>query len=102
MFRSFLAAGLRNLARGGGYAAISIVGLAVGLCSAILMALVLRNQYSFDRFIPDHERLHLAVTVDVHEGHRSHIPLSNTPVAELLKLRFSEVEATTRLAPDEV
>lgn len=56
MFRNYLAAALRNLLRNRLYAAINIVGLAVGLAGALLIALFIRDEYSYDAWIPGHER----------------------------------------------
>jgi putative ABC transport system permease protein len=59
MFRSYLMAALRNLARSRLYAAINIVGLAVGLCAALLIALFVRDEYSYDRFFPGYRDVYL-------------------------------------------
>jgi len=59
MFRSYLIAALRNLARNRLYGAINIVGLSVGFAAAILIALYARDEMSFDRFWPDYERVYM-------------------------------------------
>jgi putative ABC transport system permease protein len=59
MFRNYLMAALRNLARSRLYAAINIVGLAVGLCAALLIALFVRDEYSYDRFFPGYRDVYL-------------------------------------------
>src|ERR1700759_3746261 len=59
MFRSYLIAALRNLARNRLYAAINIIGLAVGFAAAILIALFIRDELSFDRFWPDYQRVYM-------------------------------------------
>src|ERR1700748_2556530 len=59
MFRSYLIAALRNLARNKLYAAINIIGLAVGFAAAILIALYVREELSFDRFWPDYQRVYM-------------------------------------------
>jgi putative ABC transport system permease protein len=59
MFRSYVVAALRNLARNRLYAAINIIGLAVGFAAAILIALFVRDELSFDRFWPDYERVYM-------------------------------------------
>src|SRR5258707_12152576 len=59
MFRSYLVAALRNLARNRLYAAINIIGLAVGFAAAILTALYVRDELSFDRFWPDYQRVYM-------------------------------------------
>ena len=52
MLRSYLATALANLARNWLYAGITILGLAAGFAAAILIGLYVRDEYSFDRFIP--------------------------------------------------
>jgi putative ABC transport system permease protein len=54
MFRNCLAVGLRNLARNRLYAAIDIVGLAVGFCAARLIVLHVRSEYTYHHFFPGH------------------------------------------------
>jgi putative ABC transport system permease protein len=52
LFSNYLAAALRALLRSRFYSAISILGLALGLCAAMLVALIIRNETTYDRFIP--------------------------------------------------
>jgi putative ABC transport system permease protein len=59
MFRNYLMAALRNLARSRLYAAINIVGLAVGLCAALLITLFVRDEYTYDRFFPGYRDVYL-------------------------------------------
>ena len=56
MFRNYLAAALRNLARNRLYAAINIVGLAVGFAAAILIALFVRDEFSYDKWLSGYQR----------------------------------------------
>src|SRR5687767_11734826 len=62
MFRNYLASALRNLVRNRLYAAINIVGLAVGFCAALLIVLFVRSEYSYDRFFPGHQDVYLLTT----------------------------------------
>ena len=57
MIRHYLIAALRNMAANKLITAIAILGLAVGMTVALLMTLVVRNQLSFDHFIPNNERI---------------------------------------------
>jgi putative ABC transport system permease protein len=59
MFRNYLAAALRNLVRNRLYAAINIVGLAVGLCAALLIVLFVRDEYTYDRFFLGYRDVYL-------------------------------------------
>ena len=62
MLRNYLAAALRNLVRNRLYAAISIVGLAVGMAAAILAGLYVRDELTFDHFIPGHENVYVLIS----------------------------------------
>src|SRR5579863_4313679 len=61
MLRNCLAAGLRHLRHHRLYSAISVIGLAIGLCTALLAALVIHNQYSFNHDIPAYARTYALV-----------------------------------------
>ena len=101
MFRNCLAAALRHLARSKLYTAISVIGLSVGLSTALLAALVIHNQLSHDHFIPGYDRVYMGVTVITPPGHAIiYLGSTNTFVGAQLALRFSEIEAMTRLFSD--
>jgi putative ABC transport system permease protein len=103
MFRNCLLAAFRSLARSRFYSAISILGLAVGLTSAILVGLVIHDQLSHDRFISGYDRTYLAVSVLTPQGRPSdYNPGTHSGVAALFKLRFAELDAVTRLAEQDV
>jgi putative ABC transport system permease protein len=96
-------ASIRHLARNRLYATISIVGLSIGLCGAMLASLVLRHDLSFDSFIPDCDRVYLAASKFSPPG-RAPTYWLNSPVwlGELMRLRFSAIEAVTRLLEETV
>ena len=58
MFRNYLAAALRNLTRNGLYASINIVGLSAGFATALLIALFVRHETTFDHFIPGYQNIY--------------------------------------------
>jgi len=58
MFRSYLAAALRNLVRNRLYAAINVIGLSVGFATALLIGLFVRHETTFDHFIPGYQSLY--------------------------------------------
>ena len=59
MFRNYLAAALRNMVRNRLYAAINVLGLAVGFAAALLVALFIRDELTYERWIPGSERIFL-------------------------------------------
>ena len=101
MLKNILLASLRHLARNRLYSAISVFGLAVGLWIALLAALVIDSELSHEHFIRGHQDVYLAVHEMTPSGRpTSYMTLSNVRVAGLLKLRFKEVSAATRLADE--
>jgi putative ABC transport system permease protein len=101
MFRNCLAAALRHLARNKLYTAISVLGLSMGLCTALLAALVVHNELSHDHFIPGYDRIYMAVTAITPPGQATiYKDSTNSFVGAQLALRFSEIQAMTRLFAD--
>jgi len=101
MLQNCLAAALRNLWRNGAYALINVLGLALGFAAAILIALYVRDEYSYDSFFPDHERLYrVGETVHLPGEAPLRIAVTASNIAQAMKLDFPEVEAVTRLVPD--
>src|ERR1700722_12787531 len=98
MFRNCLAAALRHLARNKLYTAISVLGLSVGLCAALLAALVIRNELSHDHFIPGYDRIYMVVTaITPPEGATIYKEGTNGFAGNQLALRFSAIQAMTRM-----
>ncbi|MGE3476707.1 MAG: FtsX-like permease family protein [Rhodospirillaceae bacterium] len=100
MFRNYLAAALRNLVRNKLYALINIAGLAVGLTAAIFAGLYLREELTYDRWVPGHERIYDIATTRSPLRGTSPLEAANTltilPV--LLRADFPQIEAAARLA----
>jgi putative ABC transport system permease protein len=99
MIRHHFIAALRNMAANRLISAIAILGLAVGIAAALLMALVMRNQMSFDHFIPGYDRTYAlfhqydAQPCAVTPG-RCHIRIE---IIDVLKQRYPAIEAISRL-----
>jgi putative ABC transport system permease protein len=101
MFRNCLAAALRHLARNKLYTAISVLGLAIGLCTSLLAGLVIHDQLSHDHFIPGYDRIYVVTSAITPPGHPT-IQVDSTLelVGPQLALRFGEIQAETRLNAD--
>jgi putative ABC transport system permease protein len=56
---SYLAAALRNLLRNRVYTAINLFGLSLGFAAALLIALYVRDELSYDRFFPGYRDVYL-------------------------------------------
>ena len=58
MFRNYLITALRNFTRHKLYSFINIAGLTVGLTCAIFIILFVRDELSYDKWIPGTENLY--------------------------------------------
>jgi putative ABC transport system permease protein len=97
MFRNYLVAALNNLARNRLFAAVSIAGLAIGMAAAILTGLYVRDELTFDRFIPGYRNVYVVITEFRLPGRPPMHSGTVAAVAPLLKLDFRQVQAAARL-----
>jgi putative ABC transport system permease protein len=98
MFGNYLAAALRNLQRNGVYAGLTVMGLAVGFASAILIGLYLRHELTYDQFIPGHERVFLmSQTFLPHDKPKIEMDDTSARLAEDLKVAFPQIQYVARL-----
>src|SRR5215211_4240051 len=58
--QNFLKIAFRNLLRSKGFSAINILGLAIGMASAILILLWIQNEVSYDQFHAKKDRIYEA------------------------------------------
>jgi putative ABC transport system permease protein len=93
MFRNYLAAALRNLGRNRLYAGITIAGLAIGFAAAMLIGLFVRDEFSYDKFVPGYERVYrLNEVIAVNGGKPTEAPYTPTRLAAALKLDFPQIQ----------
>src|ERR1700761_3136322 len=53
MWRNYLVVGLRALAKSRAYAAINIVGLALGIAACVMILSFVRYEFGYDNWLPD-------------------------------------------------
>src|SRR5262245_28971145 len=100
MFRNYLVAALRNLARNKLNTAIIVAGLSGGFAAAIFIALFVRDELSYDAWFPLHERTYLLRTIlDASGDERGAADRSPYYFATTMKLDFPQIEAAARLTP---
>ena len=99
MLRNYLAAALRNLARNRLYAGLTVAGLAIGFAAAMLIGLYVRDELTYNRFIPGYERTY-RITQRIQMGSSPPIHTAMTPMMLLdpLRLDFPEIEAAARIS----
>ncbi len=98
MFRHYLITAARNIFRHKLYSFINIAGLALGLACAIFVILFIRDETSYDKWVPDSTRLYKLETLTHVPGRpptdSSSVPF---PVPAAMKEEIPEVTAATRL-----
>ena len=98
MFRNYLTVALRNIARHKLYSFINIAGLAVGLACVIFVLLFVRDELSYDKWIPGTENLYRVENTINDPGQPSQrgtqIPF---PVPQAMLQQIPEIKAMTRL-----
>jgi len=101
MFRNYLVTALRNFTRHKLYSFINIAGLAVGLACAIFIVLYLRDELSYDRWIPGTDNLYRMEAGFYFPG--SGVTLTGNspwPVVPAMLAQIPEVQAGTHLIPE--
>jgi putative ABC transport system permease protein len=100
MFRNYVVTALRNLGRNWLYAGITVVGLAISFAAAILIGLYVRDEYSFDRFIPGYQQVYRLEFNLVLPGQKPR-PSNGTvsTAAANFRLDFPEAVQVARLMP---
>lgn len=97
MFTNYLKIAWRNIRRGKINSFINITGLAAGLACVILIVVYIKDELSYDRFLPHAGRIY-QVNIDANFGGMEFVA-GNTPptVGAALHNEFPEVETYTRV-----
>ena len=103
MFRNYLVTALRAIARHRLYSFINIAGLAVGLASVIFVFLFVRDELSYDKWIPGSDNLY-RVEVAITIPDRPVLMLSMVPFAmpEAMRNEVPGVIGMTRLNAEQM
>jgi putative ABC transport system permease protein len=98
MFHNYLITALRNFTRHKLYSFINIAGLAVALTCAIFIILFVRDQLSYDKWIPDSANLYRA-ELTWHVPGRAPWRLAQAPFPLLraMQEQIPEIKATTHM-----
>jgi putative ABC transport system permease protein len=93
MIKNYLKIAWRNMLNNKVYSALNIVGLATGMAVALLIALWVVNEYSYDKFLPGYRSLYQVELnfTDPHEGEHTQQAVS-LPIADVLRKQYPEVQ----------
>jgi putative ABC transport system permease protein len=97
MLRNFFVIAIRNLRRNKIFSTINILGLAVGMASAMLIGLWIQDELGFDRFHDKEDRLYMAYRMENDKGVLRTINYTPKVLALTLKSEYPEIENVVRM-----
>ena len=101
MLRNYLMTALRNMARNRLYAGITILGLAVAFTAAILIGQFVRNELTYDHWIPGYERVYKIDNTLAQPGQPSAVAdIGPAALASQIRTALPGAEAIARLEQD--
>jgi putative ABC transport system permease protein len=94
MWRNYLTVGVRALAKNKTYAFINIFGLAIGMAACLMILLFVRYELSYDRWIPDNDRIFQFQSwyKDSETGEENELQMTPWIAGERLAKDFPQVE----------
>jgi len=95
MFKNNLKIAIRNLFQKKAYAFINIMGLAVGIASCLLIVLFVRNEFSYDKFFAENQRIYRMSLERMYPNHSTYYAIIPLSYEEAAKRDFAEIEQST-------
>ncbi|QIH32245.1 ABC transporter permease [Sphingobacterium sp. DR205] len=96
MIKTYIKIAWRNLLKNKAFSAINILGLAIGMAGALLIALWLQNMLGMDRFHEKSDRLYIISNRDEFQGEKSAWAYTPKIMAPSMATDFPDIEAFTR------
>jgi putative ABC transport system permease protein len=97
VWRNYVTVGWRALIRNKTYAFINVFGLATGLAACLLLLLYVRYETTYDRWLPDSERVFQVQSVGTGpEDAGTVMQATHGIITESLAREFPEIEAISR------
>ncbi|MDX9846838.1 MAG: ABC transporter permease [Tenuifilaceae bacterium] len=98
LLKNYLVSAYRNITRNSFFSIINILGLTIGIVSAILVLLFVGEESAFDRHHTKHDRIFRIIS-NFHVNDKQDLfAVSSVPIAPTLKEEFAEIEEFVRFA----
>ena len=97
MFRNYLLTGIRNLWKNKSFSSINILGLSIGMASAILILLWVQNEMSYDRFHEKQSQLYVAWNRGTFDGKVNCWEYTPKILGRVLKVEYPEIRELSRM-----
>jgi putative ABC transport system permease protein len=97
MLKNYFKIALRNLQKNKIYTAINVLGLTLGFLCCMLIMLHVKDEMSYDKFIPNHEQIHRVVLERIYPDHRSFYAIIPHSFSEAIQEEVKGVTEATRI-----
>ena len=98
MLKNYFLVAVRHLKRQPGYASLNILGLTIGIASALLIVLYLNQESSYDNYHPNIENIY-RISADISEPDNAfRWATSQPPLGKTVNEEFQEIKQFTRFA----
>jgi putative ABC transport system permease protein len=98
MFRNYLKVAFRSLVKQRVYSIINIAGLAIGIASALLIALYVQYEFSYDKFIENSENIYKMSVERKYPNHATFYAVVPHSYSEAMGRDIPEVKQVTRIS----
>jgi putative ABC transport system permease protein len=98
MFQNYLKIALRSLFKQKVYSIINILGLSTGIASCLLIVLFVKDEFSYDKFHHNADRIYKVVLERIYPNHSTNYAIIPHSYAEVMVRDFEEIDEAVRLA----
>ncbi len=98
MFRNYFKVAIRSLLKQRIYSIINVVGLSTGIASCLMIMLYVMDEFSYDDFWQNSDRIYKMVLERKYPNHVTHYAVIPHSFADAMMDDFAEVEVVTRLS----
>ncbi len=91
MIKNYLKVALRNLRNNKAFASLNIVGLAIGMATAIIIGLWVFDELTYDHYNPNHERLAKIMITQTNKGDWDTGPTIAMPLGFAMEAKYKDL-----------
>ncbi|HVU55040.1 MAG TPA: ABC transporter permease [Puia sp.] len=92
MLKTYVKTAWRNLVRTAGYSTLNILGLSIGMGVALLIGIWVYDQYSYEKFLPDHERVYRVMRNFNSNGDTLTFATTSLALSDALRNQIPDIE----------
>lgn len=97
MLKNYLKIALRSLVKQKVYSLINILGLTVGIASCLLIVLFVNNEFSYDNFHPNADRVYKVALERIYPNHSTYYAIIPHSYSEVMDHDFPEVQQSLKM-----